>query len=193
MSARATDLSRLSFYPVDHSRWGDFERLFEAKGSPKYCWCMVWRAHGKEARNTDGSFRKKAMKARVEADVPIGLLGYLEDEPVAWCSIAPRNTYRPLGGVDDPEESDDRVWSLVCFFVKRKLRKQGMTEVLIKAAIDYARTKGAHVVEAYPVEPDSPSYRFMGFVPTFERLGFRYCHDAGTRRKVMRLDLGTKK
>lgn len=39
--------------------------------------------------------------------------------------------------------------------------------------------------EAYPVDPDSPSYRFMGFVPTYEREGFHYAKDAGTRRHVM--------
>ena len=73
MSARALDHSRLSFYPVDRSRWTDFERLLEAKGSPNYCWCMLWRPGGTAARNTDSSVRKKAMKARVEADVPVGL------------------------------------------------------------------------------------------------------------------------
>jgi hypothetical protein len=30
---------------------------------------------------------------------------------------------------------------------------------------------GARYVEAYPVEPDSPSYRFMGFKTTFEKAG----------------------
>lgn len=187
MTGRDTGLDRLSFYPVDRSRWGDFEKLFEAQGGPKYCWCMIWRARGEEARNTSGAYRKKRMKARVDEGVPVGLLGYLGGEPVAWCSIAPRATYRPLGGVDDAEEAAGRVWSLVCFFVVRAFRKQGITEKLIEAAIEHARSNGARVVEAYPVEPDSPSYRFMGFAPTFERLGFRYCHDAGKRRKVMRL------
>jgi hypothetical protein len=25
------------------------------------------------------------------------LLGYIDGDPIAWCSIAPRSTYRPLG------------------------------------------------------------------------------------------------
>ena len=44
---------------------------------------------------------------------------------------------------------------------------------MLRAAIDYARKRGATALEAYPVDPDSPSYRFMGFVPAFERLGFK--------------------
>ena len=50
-----------------------------------------------------------------------------------------------------------------------------------------ARAKGATVVEAYPVAPDSPSYRFMGFVPVFEAAGFREVGRAGIRGHVMRL------
>jgi hypothetical protein len=61
---------------------------------------MVWRATGAETRRTKGSERKAAMEARVRGGVPIGILGYLGNEPVAWCSIAPRPTYRPLGGPD---------------------------------------------------------------------------------------------
>jgi hypothetical protein len=45
------------------------------------------------------------------------------------------------------------------------------------------------MVEAYPVAPDAPSYRFMGFVPVFEEAGFAEVGRAGTRRHVMRLSL----
>jgi hypothetical protein len=40
-------------------------------------------------------------------------------------------------------------------------------------------------VEAYPVDPESPSYRFMGFKPIFDKLGFEFKHKAGQRRYVM--------
>jgi hypothetical protein len=44
-------------------------------------------------------------------------------------------------------------------------------------------------LEAYPVEPDSPSYRFGGFIPLFARAGFREAGHLGSRRHVMRKDL----
>ncbi len=97
----------LSFRAVDRSTWADFERLFQAPGGPKYCWCMVWRATPSEARERNGASRKAALRRRVQNGVPIGILGYLGDEPVAWCSIAPRSTYRPLGGLEDPAEAED--------------------------------------------------------------------------------------
>ena len=102
-------------------------------------------------------------------------------------SIAPRDTYRPLGGHE--AKPGERVWSLACFFVPRALRRRGMMRRLIAAAVDHARGKGATVVEAYPVEADSPSYRFMGFVPVFDEAGFTEVARAGSRRHVMRLDL----
>jgi hypothetical protein len=92
---------KLAFREVDHSNWGDFEQLFAARGGPKSCWCMVWRATAAEAKTTDGKSRKAAIHSRVHDGVPIGLLGYLATEPVAWCSIAPRTTYRSLGGPND--------------------------------------------------------------------------------------------
>lgn len=52
-------------------------------------------------------------------------------------------------------------------------------------------TRGARVEAEAPgaVYPNSPSYRFMGYVSVFEDAGFREVGKAGKRRHVMRLDL----
>ena len=164
------DPDRLTFHAVDAARWADFERLFESRGGPKSCWCMVWRQTPEEAKHTDGASRKAAMAARVAAGIPVGLLGYLDGEPVAWCSVAPRSTYRRL--VHDGS-SDEGVWSIACLFVVRRLRGLRLAPVIIQAAVSHARAQGASIVEAYPVDTDSHSYRFMGFVPVFQRAGFQ--------------------
>jgi GNAT superfamily N-acetyltransferase len=172
---------------VDGDAWADFERLFESKGGPKYCWCMAWRASGQEAKNTDAAGRKAAMQARVSDGVPVGLLGYLDGEPVAWCSIAPRATYRKLVSDGSPDEG---VWSIVCFFTRREFRGDGLTRRMLTVALKHARAKGAKVVEAYPVDADSPSYRFMGFVPLYQQAGFVEIGREGSRRHVMRRRVG---
>ncbi|QIL73318.1 GNAT family N-acetyltransferase [Diaphorobacter sp. HDW4B] len=177
-------MDRIVFREVTADRWTDFEKLFECRGSPKSCWCMVWRATPVEAKLTDGASRKAAMAQRIAAGTTVGLLGYLDEEPVAWCSVAPRSTYRRL--VEDGG-SDEGIWSIACFFVVRRLRGQGFTQRLIAAAVDFAQSRGASMVEAYPVDPESPSYRFMGFVPTFEAAGFHEVGRAGTRRHVFQL------
>ena len=176
---------RLAFHPVTMANRADFEALFNSPGAPKYCWCMVWRRTSAEAKHHDGPDRKRQMMKRIAAGVPIGLLAYAQSLPVGWVSIAPRDTYRNLGG---PEAREGEViWSIACFYVPRKRRGEGMVRRLIAAAVDHARERGATVVEAYPVDAAAPSYRFMGFVSVFRAAGFADMGMAGTRRHVMRL------
>ena len=131
------------------------------------------------------------MKRIVDGGTPIGILAYDGTQPVAWCSIAPRETYlsRSLGREDYPGVPEEKVWSLVCFFVPRRLRRLGIMKQLLNEAVKVAGKRGARVVEAYPVDPDSPSYRFMGFVSKFERAGFVETGRAGKRRHIMHLML----
>jgi GNAT superfamily N-acetyltransferase len=176
----------VTFREVTPANWDDLVLLFEGRGGPKHCWCLVWRERGAASR-LDLAGRREAMAGRVRAGTSIGLLAYLGGAPVGWCSVAPRESYRALGGTAHPEGT--RVWSLVCFFVQRRLRRRGVSRALLDAAIEAARTHGAHVLEAFPVDPDSPSFRFGGYVPLFERAGFTARGRAGTRRHVMELRL----
>lgn len=172
--------------PVTASTWADMEALFEAKGSPKYCWCMAWRAMENRSASTNAD-RKDALHERIRKRKPIGLLGYLDGEPVAWCSVAPRDSYLRLS--DDQDDDESGVWSIVCFFVRRQHRGEGLSEKMLDAAIALARKRGAKVVEGYPVDPESPSYRYMGFVKLFRAQDFKAAGKAGTRRHVMRKSL----
>jgi GNAT superfamily N-acetyltransferase len=177
----------LTFEPVTTANREAFERLFSAPGAPKHCWCMVWRRTAAEAKLQAGPERRRMMMERIAAGTPVGLLAYDGEEPVGWVSIAPRETHRALGGL--PAEPDEVIWSLVCFYVPRRLRGAGRVRKLLAGAIDHARKNRATVVEAYPVDPDSPSFRFMGFVPVFAKAGFEDLGMTGTRRHVMRLKL----
>ena len=182
-------LDCLNFREVTDANWSDFEKLFESRGGPKSCWCMVWRATPAEAKHPDGASRKSALQQRIHTGTTIGILGYLDNEPVAWCSIAPRSSYRRLVTITETNAPEEYIWSLACFFVIRRLRGHGITQHLIAAAVKFAQSRGATIIEAYPVDHDSPSYRFMGFVPTFELAGFHEIGRAGNRRHVFRLDL----
>lgn len=179
----------LTFREVTSDTWDDFEQLFASVGGPKSCWCMVCRASPEEARRTDGTSRKRAMARRVRNGTPIGILGYLDGQPVAWCSVAPRSTYRRL--VSNAGD-DEGIWSIACFFVIRKLRGTAVARQALAAAVAHARNKGARIVESYPVDPDSPSYRFMGFVSLFAEAGFEHRGREGKRRHIMQLDLATR-
>lgn len=168
--------------PVNQSTWKDFESLFESRGGPHHCWCMVWRP---KEKNSGKEWKKNYMQQLIEGNQPVGLLAYAGNVPIAWCSVAPRNTYRNLGGV----EKENEVWSLVCFFIKKEFRGRGLIRYLVEQAKVYAKENGASFLEAYPVLPSSHSYRFMGFIQVFEKAGFNYMKKAGTKRHVMIIDL----
>ena len=65
----------------------------------------------------------------VAANTPVGILAYDGDEPVAWCSIAPLETYtnlRTRSYVSDGSDTEG-VWSIACFYIRSQFRRQGMT------------------------------------------------------------------
>ncbi|BAB48118.1 N-acetyltransferase [Mesorhizobium erdmanii] len=182
--AEKFDLANIRFIEVTPATRGSFETLFEQPGAPKYCWCMAWRHSGREHIQNDE--KKRQMMARIDAGAPVGIVAEIDGKSIAWCSVAPRDTYRRLSKRQD--DSETGVWSIVCFYVPRALRGGGLASALLDAAIDHAFAKGARIIEAYPVAEASPSYRFMGFRDMFASRGFREVGMAGSRRHVMRLE-----
>ena len=178
------DLTSIRFVEVTQETRDRFEDLFEQPGAPKYCWCMAWRHSSREHIGNDE--KKRMMMARIGAGTPVGVVAELDGKPVGWCSVAPRETYRNLSKQQD--DSETGIWSIVCFYVPRVLRGRGLASALLDAAIDHAFSKGARVIEAYPVDEAAPSYRFMGFRDMFVARGFHEIGTAGTRRHIMRLD-----
>ncbi|RHX84295.1 GNAT family N-acetyltransferase [Leptospira stimsonii] len=172
---------QIKIKPVTKSNWDDFEVLFESRGLLNNCWCMAWRMTKEELKCNNAKCRKEYIRERIFSNIPIGLLAYSNTEAIAWCSVAPRETFQRLGG----DESLENVWSIACFYIEKEFRDKGLLNLLIEEAMNYAKKKGAKYMEAYPVNPDSPSYRYMGFVKTFEKLGFNYIKKAGKRRYVM--------
>lgn len=169
---------------VTPETWPDMVSLFAGRGGPKECWCMHWRkdATGASAPS-DVPSRRAAMESLALSGKPIGLLGYDAGIPVAWCSIAPRAAFGAgLGASPD----NPRLWSLTCFFIRADHRNQSGFDALLSAAEALAAAQGATEIEAYPVAPDSPSYRFSGFVPAFEKAGYSETGRIGLRRHIMR-------
>ena len=173
----------VSFKPVTSETWEDFQAFFKPRLN--YCWCMAWRMTGEEMKDNTAVCRREFIKRRIFSGVPVGILGFIGDQTVAWCSVAPRETYRKLSG----EEGLEEVWSIACFYIRKEFRDQGVLSKMIENAKVYARSNGAKYLEAYPVEANSPSYRFMGFTGVFEKAGFKEVKMAGSRRHVMILPL----
>jgi GNAT superfamily N-acetyltransferase len=163
--------NQIEVRPVTPERWGDLAALFEARGGPGYCWCMLYRK-ASNARMAN-SEKREAMQTLVEGATPVGVLAYDGDEPVGWCSVAPRETYLRLDRSRVmPKVSDEPMWTVLCFFVRRSSRGAGLSRVLLQGAVDYARASGARFVEGYPWDTAGITSRFRGHSSVFRALGF---------------------
>ena len=133
------------------------------------------------------------MKALVDRDSVPGLIGYDDGVPVAWVSLGPREDYARLRRSPVMKPVDDRpVWSIVCFFVDRNARGRGLSRRMLEAAVDYARSRGARLVEAYPVDKDQrghPDDMFFGAKSMYDRAGFREVARRKPTRPVVRKSL----
>lgn len=169
----------------DHA--ADLGRFAESHGKFRYCSCMRWRLTSSAYRASTKETRVAALDGRVRRGEPVGVLAYLDGVPVGWCSVAPRESYLALERFKALGRIDDRpVWSVVCFFVDRQVRRQGVTEALLVGAVDYAVAQGAAIVEGYPVEPGGRLYTYMGSPDTFRKAGFVDVTPAGRARLVVR-------
>jgi len=70
-----------------------------------------------------------------------------------------------------PRLDDKPVGSVVCFFVDRHVRSQRVTLGLLNAAVEYARSQRAKIIEGYPMKPGPRLYTYMGSPSTFLRQG----------------------
>ena len=181
----------LSFYPVTGDRWPDLERLFGPRGACAGCWCMWWLLPRRDFDRQKGEANRLAMKARIESGEIPGLLAYDGVDPVGWCAVGPREAYPSLERSRVLQRVDDEpVWSIVCFFVSKSHRRQGLTLGLIQAAVAYAAGHGATTVEAYPVEPKQANmpdiFAYTGMISAFRRAGFIDVARRSPTRPIMR-------
>lgn len=189
--------------PLTAERWGDLVELFGPSGAFSNCWCTWWRQTGAEF---DRGIRQRgagnrALLERLTADNrQPGLIAYRDGRPVGWISVAPRPHYGRVirspsigPGRRSAEATDEGVWSIVCFWMPRKERGQGIAMALLRAAVEHARSVGARVLEGYPVDtsdgrqPD-PNV-FTGTLAMFRRAGFTEVERRTEGRPIVRLDL----
>jgi GNAT superfamily N-acetyltransferase len=155
---------------------------------------MYWRLTRTQYEQQKGELNRRSLEAMVASgDVP-GIMAYENDEPIGWCSIAPREEFSTLARSRVLKPVDEQpVWSVVCFFVSRSQRRKGLTVELLKAAVEYARSKGAKIVEGYPVEPKDGKapdvFMYTGIASTFTQAGFTEVLRRSETRPIMRVQL----
>jgi GNAT superfamily N-acetyltransferase len=197
----------LEVHPVTADRWPALAEFFGPSGAYSGCWCTWWRLPAAQftAGCRDGAVgNRETLRGLVAAGRVPGLLGYEGGPgaapPVGWVSVAPRPEFgrilrspqlRPAPA--DPvagDPADASVWAVVCFWIPRRNRGRGIGTELLAAAVAYARSSGARVVEGYPADTAgarrSPAELYTGTVGMFAGAGFAEVAPRGRRHIVRR-------
>ncbi|HOP06219.1 MAG TPA: GNAT family N-acetyltransferase [candidate division Zixibacteria bacterium] len=154
---------------------------------------MFWRQTGKEYKQNKGTANKRAIKKIILSGEIPGLLAYDGDEPVAWCSVGPRERYSRLMRSRTLKPIDDQpVWSIVCLYVKKSRRDQGVGTQMLGAASEYAASQGVAIIEGYPNEPKNKwadAFLYTGTASAFRKAGFKKVAQPSPTRLIMRKQL----
>jgi GNAT superfamily N-acetyltransferase len=177
----------------------DIAAVMNDCGDARGCWCAFWGRPRKEfdAGLGDGGNQRWFMQRLAETPQPIGVLAYVGGEPAGWCAVAPRSDHlrlaraRTLAAVDDTP-----VWSVTCFVIAKRFRRQGLMRRLLDGAVALAQEHGAPCVEAYPVDPTrkmGSGELYTGLLSVFEAAGFSEVARRSPSRPVVRLALHNRR
>jgi GNAT superfamily N-acetyltransferase len=168
---------KLEFHPLTPKRWQDFETLFGPNGACGGCWCVFWKKPRKRFHADAYDANRRDQKLLVEKGSVPGILAYTEGVPVGWCAVEPRENYPALerSRILKPVDNEP-VWSVTCFFVSRKSRRQGISVALLKEVVRYVSSQGGRIVEGYPVDvagkKTADAFIYTGTASAYIRTGF---------------------
>ena len=180
--------------------------MFGTRGGAAYCQCQRYKLRPREAF-AKFPVEERAFRLRTQtnagvpdADTTSGLVAYAGGDPVGWCAVEPRTAYEGLlrnvrvpweGRAED--RADDTVWAVTCILTRAGFRRRRIGYELARAAVDFARRRGARALEAYPMltEPGQDvvwGELNVGTRSMFEAAGLTEVSHPTKRRVVMRID-----
>ena len=183
--------------PAGEAPWEDVRAVFGTRGDPSRCWCQRYKLAPGESWASVGA---EELCHRFRAQLAeSGLVAYLDRQPAGWCAVEPRTAYArlllrtrvPWEGRDE-DKADAGVWAVTCFVTRTGFRRRGVSGALLRAAVGYARERGARALEGYPMIA-SPGHdliveHHVGNRSVFAAAGFAEVAHPTLRRVVMRLD-----
>jgi GNAT superfamily N-acetyltransferase len=193
----------ISVVPANEVCCDELRRIFGTRGAASWCLCQRYKLRpGESFRSFPVEERARRLHEQTAcgdagADRTSGLVAYLDGQPAGWCAVEPRNRYEGLVRVfrvpwegRDEDKKDDSVWAVTCLFARVGFRRRGVSRALARAAIAFARERGARAVEAYPIVPQKviAEELHVGTPGVFAAAGLVEVGRPTPRRLVMRLD-----
>jgi GNAT superfamily N-acetyltransferase len=197
---------RITVVPANEASCEDLQTVFGSRGTAAICRCQRFKlAPGEAFKSFPPEERAFRLRAQTNCGAPgatstSGLVAYLDGEPVGWCAVEPRPAYGGLlrvyrvpweGRAED--KTDESIWAVTCVFARAGFRRRGISYALARAAVDFARERGARGLEAYPMltQPGGDitwGELHMGTRSIFAAAGFDEVSRPSLRRAVMRID-----
>ena len=198
--------SGFTIVPANQASWEELRAVLGTRGDPSRCHCQRYKMLPGESWASVGAeelafrFRTQTDCGHPESAATSGLVAYLDGEPAGWCAVEPRSAYPRLlrncrvpweGRAED--KNDDRVWAVTCFVTRTGFRRRGISRALARAAVDFARQRGARAVEGYPMLTQPGQEILLGELHVgtrsiFADAGFAEVGRPTVRRVVMRID-----
>lgn len=186
--------------PANEASWADLQAVLGIRGPAARCWCQRYKLRPREAfakfPAEERAHRLRTQTGYGETETT-GLLAFLDGEPVGWCAVQPRTAYPglirnnrvPWTGRDE-DRTDAGVWAVTCLFTRAGYRRRGVSRALARAAVDFARTRGARALEAYPITTKDVLLEelHVGTLDTFLDAGLTEIGRPTLRRAVLRID-----
>jgi GNAT superfamily N-acetyltransferase len=193
----------LSIVPANEASCEDLQTIFGTRGEASRCQCQRYKLRPREAfRSFPVEERAHRLRLQTECGHPgsattSGLVAYLDGVPVGWCAVEPRPAYTGLvrnsrvpweGRAED--KADHSVWAVTCLFSRAGFRRRGVSRALARAAVDFARERGARALEGYPmITKDVIAEELhVGTEGVFAAAGLTVVSRPTLRRVVMRID-----
>jgi GNAT superfamily N-acetyltransferase len=201
--ADAAATPTVTIVPANEASWEDLQAVF-GRAYPSRCLCQRLKIRDRDWASVPVEELAHRLRAQTdcghpESDTTSGLVAYLDGEPVGWCAVEPRTAYvrllrnRIVWADRQEDKTDDDVWAVTCFLVRRGFRRQGVSYALARAAVDFARKRGARALEGYPMIT-RPAQDItwdeirVGSRSIFEAAGFAEVSHPTLHRVVMRID-----
>jgi len=190
--------------PANEASWEDLAAIFGTRGYSSRCQCQRFKLGASDWTPVpieDRAFRLRTQTDcdHPESDTTSGLVAYLDGEPVGWCAVEPRTAYprlppaRVAWAARGEDRDDETVWAATCFVTRAGYRRRGVSRALARAAVGFARERGARALEGYPMitEPGKEitwDELHVGSRSIFAAAGFLEVSHPTLRRVVMRID-----
>ncbi len=178
--------------PLGPDTWDPYATLVERhNGVWGGCWCLAF--HPKYPDRGQSLECNRALKRRLVHDgLAHAAVVFDVDRAIGWCQFG---TPAELPSIYHRKEYEATLveppaYRITCFFVDRDYRREGVSAVALRGALELIAQAGGGAVEGYPQDTQgkrvSASFLYNGTRSLFERAGFTFDRPKGKNHCVMR-------